>query len=261
MTKKVVIKPAISQKFQEFLKNERILFFSAPCGFGKTVVAQALLEGSRVWKLEGESARGTDLQTKKDWEILLMEDFQLFQEEEDQQALCALIRRSPGKRFVILSRGSPPGCLMAFQYAGLMTVIGPKGEFRDVAVLGPERGEGQVEISLTDARALGIDAPVRLSGDIQNTPGAELVGERGQVRLLRGVIAAKRHIHLTSQAARRFGVKHGQSVKLRTLTERPVIFEDVSIRVSDKFAPYAHLDYDEANACGFRKGDLGRIVQ
>lgn len=126
MTKKVVIKPAISQKFQDFLKNERILFFSAPCGFDKTAVAQALLEGSRVWKLEGESARGADLETKKDWEILLMEDFQLFQEEEDQQALCALIRRSPGKRFVILSRGSPPGCLMAFQYAGLMTVIGPK---------------------------------------------------------------------------------------------------------------------------------------
>lgn len=126
MTKKMVIKPAISQKFQEFLKNERILFFSAPCGFGKTAVAQALLEGRRVWKLEGESARGADLETKKDWDILLMEDFQLFQEEEDQQALCALIRRSPDKRFVILSRGSPPGCLMAFQYAGLMTVIGPK---------------------------------------------------------------------------------------------------------------------------------------
>ena len=126
MTKKTVIKPAISQKFQEFLKNEWILFFSAPCGFGKTAVAQALLEGRRVWKLEGESARGADLETKKDWDILLMEDFQLFQEEEDQQALCALIRRSPDKRFVILSRGSPPGCLMAFQYAGLMTVIGPK---------------------------------------------------------------------------------------------------------------------------------------
>lgn len=153
---------------------------------------------------------------------------------------------------------SQPGQFLAQER---VTVIGPKGEFRDVAVLGPERGEGQVEISLTDARALGIDAPVRLSGDIQNTPGAELVGERGRVRLLRGVIAAKRHIHLTSQAARRFGVKHGQRVKLRTLTERPVIFEDVSIRVSDKFAPYAHLDYDEANACGFRKGDLGRIVQ
>lgn len=126
MTKKMVIKPAISQKFQEFLKNERILFFSAPCGFGKTAVAQALLEGRRVWKLEGESARGADLETKKDWDILLIEDFQLFQEEEDQQALCALIRRRPDKRFVILSRGSPPGCLMAFQYAGLMTVIGPK---------------------------------------------------------------------------------------------------------------------------------------
>lgn len=119
MTKKMVIKPAISQKFQEFLKNERILFFSAPCGFGKTAVAQALLEGRRVWKLEGESARGADLETKKDWDILLMEDFQLFQEEEDQQALCALIRRSPDKRFVLLSRGARPAASWPSSMRGL----------------------------------------------------------------------------------------------------------------------------------------------
>lgn len=153
---------------------------------------------------------------------------------------------------------SQPGQFLAQER---VTVIGPKGAFHDVAVLGPERGEGQVEISLTDARALGIDAPIRLSGDIQNTPGAELVGEKGRVRLLRGVIAAKRHIHLTPQAAERFGVTDGQTVRLKALTARPVIFEDVAVRVSEHFAPYAHLDYDEANACGFRRGDLGRIVQ
>lgn len=153
---------------------------------------------------------------------------------------------------------SQPGQFLAQER---VTVIGPKGAFHDVAVLGPERSEGQVEISLTDARALGIDAPIRLSGDIQNTPGAELVGEKGRVRLLRGVIAAKRHIHLTPQAAERFGVTDGQTVRLKALTARPVIFEDVAVRVSEHFAPYAHLDYDEANACGFRRGDLGRIVQ
>ena len=141
-----------------------------------------------------------------------------------------------------------------------VTVRGPKGEFANVAVLGPERQEGQVEISLTDARALGIPAPIRLSGDIEGTPGAELLGPKGRVTLLQGVIAAKRHIHLTPEAAKAFGVENGQTVRLKTYTERPLIFEDVAVRVSPRFAPYAHLDYDEANACGFRAGDLGRIM-
>ncbi len=141
-----------------------------------------------------------------------------------------------------------------------VTVRGPKGEFANVAVLGPERKEGQVEISLTDARALGIPAPIRLSGDITGTPGAELIGPKGKVTLLQGVIAAKRHIHLTPEAAKLFGVENGQTVRLKTYTNRPVVFEDVAVRVSEHFAPYAHLDYDEANACGFKAGDLGRIL-
>lgn len=152
---------------------------------------------------------------------------------------------------------SQPGQYLAQER---VTVIGPKGEFRNVAVLGPERKEGQVEISLTDGRSLGIDAPVRLSGDVKGSPGAVLVGSRGRVTLEQGVIAAKRHIHLTPEAAQGFGVRDKQIVKLRTLTGRPVTFEDVVVRVSPDFAPYAHLDYDEANACGFRKGDLGRIL-
>ena len=152
---------------------------------------------------------------------------------------------------------SQPGQYLAQER---VTVIGPKGEFRNVAVLGPERKEGQVEISLTDGRSLGIDAPVRLSGDVKGSPGAVLVGSRGRGTLEQGVIAAKRHIHLTPEAAQGFGVRDKQIVKLRTLTGRPVTFEDVVVRVSPDFAPYAHLDYDEANACGFRKGDLGRIL-
>ena len=151
---------------------------------------------------------------------------------------------------------SQPGQYLAQER---VTVIGPKGEFRNVAVLGPERKEGQVEISLTDGRSLGIDAPVRLSGDVKGSPGAVLVGSRGRVTLEQGVIAAKRHIHLTPEAAQGFGVRDKQIVKLRTLTGRPVTFEDVVVRVSPDFAPYAHLDYDEANACGFRTGALGRI--
>lgn len=152
---------------------------------------------------------------------------------------------------------SQPGQFLAEER---VRVIGPKGEFRDVAVLGPERNAAQVEISLTDERTLGIRAPLRLSGDIQGSPGATLVGSRGRVELETGVIVAKRHIHLTPEAAERFGVTDRQRVKLRTLTGRPVTFADVIVRISPDFAPYAHLDYDEANACGFQKGDLGRIL-
>ena len=141
-----------------------------------------------------------------------------------------------------------------------VTVIGPKGEFQNVAVLGPERKEAQVEISLTDARTLGIDAPVRLSGDVAGSPGAVIVGQCGRVTLPQGVIVAKRHIHLTPEDAARFGVRDRQTVKLKAYTSRPVIFEDVAVRVSPELASYVHLDYDEANACGFRKGDLGRIL-
>lgn len=141
-----------------------------------------------------------------------------------------------------------------------VTVIGPKGEFRNVAVLGPERKAGQVEISLTDGRTLGIEAPVRMSGDVQGTPGAVLVGPCGRVELKQGVIAAQRHIHLTPQDAVRFGVRDKQVVKLQTYTDRPAVFEAVAVRVSPDFAAAVHLDYDEANACGFRSGDLGRIL-
>ena len=142
-----------------------------------------------------------------------------------------------------------------------VTVIGPKGEFRNVAVLGPERGEAQVEISLTDGRVLGVNPPIRASGAVENSPGTVLRGPCGEVRLSRGVIAAQRHIHITPADAARFGVRDKQTVKLQTYTDRPLIFGDVLVRVSDSFATRVHLDYDEANACGFGKGDLGRILQ
>ena len=141
-----------------------------------------------------------------------------------------------------------------------LTVVGPKGEFRNVAVLGPERKEAQVEVSLTDARHLGVTVPIRLSGDVKDTPGVTLVGETGRITLDHGVLAAQRHIHLTPEAAKWFGVKDKQVVKLQTLTSRPCIYEDVVIRVSPEFAPAVHLDYDESNACGFREGDYGRIL-
>ena len=152
---------------------------------------------------------------------------------------------------------SQPGQFLARER---VTVIGPKGEFQDVAVLGPARKEAQVEISLTDARTLGVNPPGRLSGSIKDTPGAILKGPEGQVILSQGVIAAQRHIHMTPQDARQFHVTDGQVVSLKTFTTRPVVLEDVVVRVHPDFATYAHLDYDEANACGFQKGDLGRIL-
>ncbi len=152
---------------------------------------------------------------------------------------------------------SQPGQYLANER---LTVKGPKGEFQNVAVLGPERKEAQVEISLTDARTLGVEAPVRLSGDVAGTPGAVLVGPQGSVELNQGVMAAQRHIHLTPEDAARFGVRDKQTVTLQTYTARPVIFQDVAVRVSPDFASYVHLDFDEANACGFQKGDLGRIL-
>ena len=152
---------------------------------------------------------------------------------------------------------SQPGQYLARER---VTVVGPKGEFANVAVLGPERKAGQVEVSLTDARHLGLEVPVRLSGDVKGSPGALLRGEKGCVTLTEGVIAAQRHIHLTPADAEKFRVKDKQTVKLQTYTARPVILEDVAVRVSPEFASYVHLDYDEANGCGFRKGDLGRIL-
>ena len=152
---------------------------------------------------------------------------------------------------------SQPGQFLANER---VTVIGPKGQFENVAVLGPERKEAQVEISLTDGRTLGITPPVRLSGDVQGSPGAALKGPRGRVELSQGVIAAQRHIHMTPQDATRMGVKDKQTVRLQVFTQRPLIFDEVQVRVSPDFATFVHLDYDEANACGFQNGDLGRIL-
>ena len=141
-----------------------------------------------------------------------------------------------------------------------LTIIGPKGEFHNVAVLGPERKDAQIEISLTDGKTLGITPPIHLSGQTDGTPGVTLKGPCGQVTVRQGVMAARRHIHLSPEEGQRFGVSDRQIVRLQALTARPVIFEDVVVRIHPDFRGAAHLDYDEANACGFRSGDLGRIL-
>ena len=141
-----------------------------------------------------------------------------------------------------------------------VTLVGPKGELDRVAVLGPERKEAQVEISLTDGKTLGITPPIRLSGKVEGTPGITLRGPKGEVQLTQGVMAAQRHIHLNPEQASHFGVSDKQVVKLQTLTDRPVIFEDVVVRVHPEFEAAVHLDFDEANACALTCGDYGRIL-
>ena len=117
-----------------------------------------------------------------------------------------------------------------------------------------------MELSLTDCVTLGLKAPVRLSGKVENTPGIVLVNGTREVFLSSGVIVAQRHIHITPEDAAARGVKDRDVVRLRVFTARPLVFEDVVVRVSPDFRTYAHLDYDEANACGFVKGDLGMLV-
>lgn len=152
---------------------------------------------------------------------------------------------------------SQPGQYLARQR---VTVIGPKGRFEHVAVLGPTRRDAQVEISLTDCRVLGLTAPIRQSGHVQDTPGVILEGPNGRIGLKSGVIVAQRHLHLTPEAAALFQVKDKQVVRLQTYTDRPALYQDVVVRVSPQFATAAHLDFDEANACGMKPGDLGRII-
>ena len=133
-----------------------------------------------------------------------------------------------------------------------VTVVGPKKSIEKVSILGPARSAAQVEVSLTDARTLGISAPVRESGDIAGTPGCKLVGPCGEVELTEGVIAAKRHIHLDPETAEKFGVKDKEIVSVKIESARSAVLGDVVIRVSPKFAPAMHIDTDESNAtCAF----------
>ncbi len=142
-----------------------------------------------------------------------------------------------------------------------VAIVGPKNTIKNVLILGPERPATQVEISATDARTLGIAAPVRESGDIAGTPGCKIVGPCGEIEIKEGVIVAKRHIHLTPEKAEELGVTDKQVVWVEVGTEgRRLAFGDVVCRVSPKFSPAMHLDTDEANAAGCAGEVWGQIV-
>ena len=139
-------------------------------------------------------------------------------------------------------------------------VIGPKGRIK-MSILGPARPASQVEISLSDARALGLTPPVRESGDITATPGCTIKVGENVVTLDEGVIVAKRHIHMTPADATELGVSDKEIVKVRLDTARPLIFDDVVVRVSEKFALAMHIDTDECNAAACRGEVFGTIVK
>ena len=140
-------------------------------------------------------------------------------------------------------------------------VIGARDEIENVAILGPFRNQTQVEISLTDARKLGVTAPIRDSGDLNGTPGCTLVGPKGSLQLAQGVIVARRHVHLDPSTAIKFNLEDRQLVKVKVLSEaRPLTFDGVRVCVSENFLPAMHIDTDEANAAGVTATAYGEII-
>lgn len=140
-------------------------------------------------------------------------------------------------------------------------VVGPKGTLKGVRVLGPARSKTQVEISITDGFVLGVNPPVRDSGDLAGSPGAKIVGPKGEVELTEGVIAAARHIHMHTSDAEKFGVKDKEIVKVRVEGKRGLVFENVLARVNPNYALEFHVDIDEGNAAGLKNGDKVEIVK
>ncbi len=164
----------------------------------------------------------------------------------------------PGHALTPFKDLSQPG---QFACAEQVTLVGPRGSIPDVRVLGPVRPETQVEISRTDERALGVDAPIRPSGELAGSVGIELVGPAGRVKLERGAIQAKRHVHMSPADAAVYGVKDKDWVMVRVGGERGLIFDDVLVRVHPDYVLDMHLDTDEANAADLKPGATGTLLR
>ena len=172
-----------------------------------------------------------------------------------QEAVEALF----GKGAVLKKRRdlSQPGEFLSEQRVKLVT---KDGSIANVAVLGPTRSAVQVELSKTDCRKLGLQAPVSLSGHLEGASDVMIIGDVGEMKANGSVIVARNHIHMRPEDAREYGVSDGQLVRVEVESDRKVIFEDVPIRVSPKFAPAMHIDFDEANACSYRVGTEAFIL-
>jgi putative phosphotransacetylase len=162
-----------------------------------------------------------------------------------------------GYELKVMKDLSQPG-----QFAAEETVVveGPKGKFEKMRILGPARGNTQIEISRTDAFSLGIHPPVRESGKIEGTPGVKIKGPKGEVELEQGVIIAARHIHFHTNDAEAWGIQDKQQLRVRVGGERGLVFENVIARVSDSYALDMHIDTDEGNASGAKTGDMAEII-
>ena len=173
-----------------------------------------------------------------------------------EEALATLF--GEGHALTVKKYLSQPG---QFASEEKVEVVGPKSSIKNVSILGPVRKANQVELSLTDARTIGVKAPVRESGDIAGSAPCKLVGPCGEIELTEGCIAAKRHIHLTPKDAEEFGVSDKQIVSVKLDTARPLIFGDVVVRVSEKFSAAMHIDTDESNAACASGEVYGEIIK
>lgn len=174
-------------------------------------------------------------------------------DREDMDALFG-----PGSELTVKKTVKQPGQFAAEQ---TVTLTGPRGEIGNVRILGPLRKETQVEVSMSDARKLGVDAAIRLSGDTRGTPGIEITGPRGKVTKDSGVIVALRHIHMHTSMAEREGFRDGDPVDVRSDGVRAGVMSDVPLRVSDNAAYEMHIDVEEANAFSVKNGDFLRIIR
>ena len=141
-----------------------------------------------------------------------------------------------------------------------LNIMGDRKKIENVSILGPEREKTQVEISMSDSIGLGVDTPIKCSGDHSNTPGIFLEGPNGKVLLSSGVIIAKRHIHLSSKTAEDLNLEDGMEVKVSVKGERALVFEKVLLRVRNDFIDSMHIDVDEGNAAGIPRGGEGEII-
>jgi putative phosphotransacetylase len=162
-----------------------------------------------------------------------------------------------GYALTVFKELSQPGQFAAQE---VISVQGPKGKMNKIRILGPARGSTQLEISRTDSYVLGLTPPVRQSGKIAGTPGIKVIGPVGEVELEHGVIIAARHIHTHPSEAKTLGLMDQQMVKVKLNGERPLILENVFVRVSEQYALDLHIDTDEANAAGVQTGDIAEIL-
>ncbi len=171
--------------------------------------------------------------------------------QKDVEALFGL-----GYKLTFFKPLSQPGQFAAEE---TLELIGPKGVIKKVRILGPVRPRTQVEISLSDARILGINPPVRSSGDIEETPGIILRGPRGELQKDCGVIIAERHVHMTKREAKSFGLNDGEHIRVFVNGNKGGVLEYISVRVSDSYALDLHIDTDDANAFGLIQGQKVRF--